>query len=413
MGNTTSRRSSNRIAMEPKKTTVFKQEQTRGITYRIPALIYLREAKTYLAFAEKRSTPRDSDAKLIVMRKGTLLNGSIQWSSPQELSSAGLPDHRTMNPCPVYERISKTLFLFFICVKGGATEHHQIVTGKNAARLCYVSSKDDGLTWSKAKDLTDSVIGKKVRNWATFAVGPGHGVQTEGGRLVVPAYVYYIHCKCACLPFPCSVKPHALTFYSDDRGDTWNVGRIVQRKSCECQMAEIIDRDGRSHLYCNARNTGGHRVEALSETSGSAFDRPCLAPRLVEQRSGGCQGSVIGFPVPESLAEDQVGANRDDINLPYSSDAQTWLLFSHPTSRGKRSDLGVYLNRSPLHTLGWEKPWIINHGPSGYSDLAHCEGEQFACLVECGKESELEEIALVDFHLSDVLDAINGKLHSP
>ncbi|XP_061104798.1 sialidase-3.1 isoform X2 [Conger conger] len=374
MGNTTSRRSSNRIAMEPEKTTVFKQEQTRGVTYRIPALIYLREAQTYLAFAEKRATPRDSDAKIIVMRKGTLLSGSIQSNT---------------------------------------TEHHQVITGKNAARLCYISSKDNGLTWSKTKDLTDSVISKKVRNWATFAVGPGHGIQMESGRLVVPAYVYYIHCECACIPLPCSVKPHSLSFYSDDRGETWHVGHIIQRMSCECEMAEIIDRDGRSHLYCNSRNTSGHRVEALSETSGNTFDKPCLAPKLVEQCSGGCQGSVIGFPVPESLSEEQAGANKDDMNLPYSSDTQTWLLYSHPTNKRKRSDLGVYLNRSPLHTLGWEKPWIIHHGPSGYSDLAYCEGEQFACLMECGKESELEEIAFVDFHLNDVMEAINGKLKTP
>ncbi|KAJ8342817.1 hypothetical protein SKAU_G00327450 [Synaphobranchus kaupii] len=413
MGNTTSRRSSNRIAMEPKKTTVFKQEQTCGITYRIPALIYLREAQTYLAFAEKRSTPRDSDAKHIVMRKGTLVNGSIEWSSSQELLSAGLPGHRTMNPCPVYERRSKTLFLFFICIKSNTTEYYQILTGKNAARLCCVSSKDHGLTWGKAKDLTDSVISKKVRNWATFAVGPGHGVQMESGRLIVPAYVYYIHCKCTCIPCPCSVKPHSLSLYSDDRGETWHVGQIIQRVSCECEMAEIIDRDGRSHLYCNARNTSGHRVEALSETGGNAFDKPCLAPKLVEQCSGGCQGSVVGFPVPESLSEDLVGVNKDDINLPYSSDTQTWLLYSHPTNKRKRSDMGVYLNRSPLHTLGWEKPWIVHHGPSGYSDLAHGEGEQFACLMECGKESELEEIAFVDFHLSDVLKAIDGKPKTP
>ncbi|KAJ8402251.1 hypothetical protein AAFF_G00371160 [Aldrovandia affinis] len=408
MGNTTSKTGSQLIAMEPKKTTVFKQ--TCGVTYRIPALIYLREDQSYLAFAEKRSSPCDSDAKIIVMRKGTLLKGSIQWSPSRELLSACLPGHRTMNPCPVYERNSKTLFLFFICIQSKTSEHHQIMTGRNAARLCYVSSKDNGLTWSKVTDLTDGVIGKKVRKWATFAVGPGHGIQMENGRLVIPAYVYYIHCKCVCIPFPCTIQPHAFSFYSDDRGETWHVGQIIQRKSCECEMAEIINRDGKSHLYCNARNTRGHRVEALSETNGNSFDKPRLAPKLVEQSRGGCQGSVIGFPVPEYISEDQDGVNKDDANLPFSLDTQTWLLFSHPTNKRNRSDLGVYLNRSPLHTLRWEHPWIIHSGPSGYSDLAYCEQDHFACLMECGKQSELEEIAFVDFHLTDVIEAIDDKL---
>ncbi|KAG7483843.1 hypothetical protein MATL_G00042580 [Megalops atlanticus] len=413
MGNTSSRRCSQRIAMEPKKTTLFKQEQKCGTTYRIPALIYLTEDQVYLAFAEKRSSPCDSDAKILVMRRGTRQNGSIQWSPSQELLSAGLPGHRTMNPCPVYERKSKTLFLFFICVRNKTTEHHQIIMGKNAARLCYISSKDNGLSWSEVTDLTDGVIGKKVRRWATFAVGPGHGIQMESGRLIIPAYVYYVHCKCFCIPLPCSVRPHAFSIYSDDRGETWQLGQIIQRKSCECQMAEIIDHEGRSHLYCNARNTRGHRVEALSESSGVYFDKPRLAPKLVEQRHG-CQGSVIGFPVPESPSEDQDGANTDYLRLPYSSDAQTWLLYSHPTNRRRRMDMGVYLNRSPLHTSGWERPWIVHRGPSGYSDLTQCDGkEHFACLMECGKRSELEEIAFVDFCLSDVMEAIDEKLKTP
>lgn len=63
--------------MQPDKTTLFKQEQT-GTTYRIPALIYLKESQTFLAFAEKRTSPSDSDAKIIVMRRGTQQNGSTQ-----------------------------------------------------------------------------------------------------------------------------------------------------------------------------------------------------------------------------------------------------------------------------------------------------------------------------------------------
>ncbi|KAL0994043.1 hypothetical protein UPYG_G00117080 [Umbra pygmaea] len=405
MGNTSSRSYFTGIKMQPVKTTLFKQEQT-GITYRIPALIYLKESQTFLAFAEKRSSPCDSDAKSIVMRRGTQQNGAIQWSDCQELLSACLPDHRTMNPCPVYEKNTKTLFLFFICILGHTPESRQIWTGKNKAHLCYITSNNEGLSWSQIKDLTESVIGKTVRRWATFAVGPGHGIQMESGRLVVPTYAYYIHFKCFSFPFPFTVKPHALSIYSDDFGQTWQMGKMLQRKSSECEMAEIIDHEGRSHLYCNARNTHGHRVEALSESSGTYFDKPRLAPKLVELCCGGCQGSVIGFPVPEQVEESMGGA----ASSPLPSDAQTWLLFTHPTNRRKRKDLGVYLNRSPLHTPGWDRPWIVHSGPSGYSDLAYSEDtEHFACLVECGEKSELEQIAFMSFPLSDVMQTIDEK----
>lgn len=313
-----------------------------------------------------------------------------------------------MNPCPVYEKNTKTLFLFFICILGKTPEHRQIITGRNKARLCYVTSSDDGQSWSPVKDLTESAIGKTVRRWATFAVGPGHGVQLEGGRLIIPAYAYYIPFKCFSFPIPFMVQPRALSVYSDDFGQTWQIGKMLQRKSCECEMAEIIDHEGRSHLYCNARNTGGHRLEALSESNGMYFDKPRTARKLIEPRHG-CQGSVIGFPAPEFTLNDAAEnvANGGSTSL-LSPDTQTWLLFTHPTSRCSRRDLGVYLNRSPLHSSGWDQPWIIHSGPSGYSDLAYSENrEQFSCLMECGKKSELEQIAFVSFTLSDVMQKVD------
>lgn len=63
---------------EPVKTTLFEREPS-GITYRIPALLYLRHCHTFLAFAEKRTSSCDSDAKILVMRRGLLKDdGSVQ-----------------------------------------------------------------------------------------------------------------------------------------------------------------------------------------------------------------------------------------------------------------------------------------------------------------------------------------------
>lgn len=332
----------------------------------------------------------------------------LQWSSSQELLTASLPNHRTMNPCPVYEKNNKVLFLFFICVWGNTTEKKQIVTGKNKTRLCYVTSRDDGQTWSQAVDLTESVIGEAIHRWATFGVGPGHGIQLENNRLIVPAYAYYIPYRCGSFPVPFTVYPRALSIYSEDSGQTWHLGRMLQKKSCECEMAEIIDHEGRSHLYCNARRARGHRCEALSENSGVCFDKPHMAPELIEQPSG-CQGSVIGFPAPEFIPNDDAESKACGTSL-LSPDTQTWLLFMHPTNKSSRRDMGVYLNRSPLHSSGWDRPRIIHSGPSGYSDLAYnVDKDQFSCLIECGKESELEQIAFMSFSLNDVMQTGSKK----
>lgn len=68
---------------------LFQQEDKRGITYRIPALLYVPPAHTFLAFAEKRSTSRDEDALHLVLRRGLRTGHSVQVT-PYPRSGPGL-----------------------------------------------------------------------------------------------------------------------------------------------------------------------------------------------------------------------------------------------------------------------------------------------------------------------------------
>lgn len=79
------------------------------------------------------------------------------------LETATLQHHRSMNPCPLYDEFTGTLFLFFITVLGRTPEAYQIVTGQNVTRLCCVTSADQGLSWSTATDLTQQVIGGAIK----------------------------------------------------------------------------------------------------------------------------------------------------------------------------------------------------------------------------------------------------------
>ncbi|XP_072517856.1 sialidase-3-like [Salminus brasiliensis] len=381
MANTSSQPSLN-LHLKP-QTVLFKKEGK--ITYRIPALIYISESKTFLAFAEKRRSPNDKDADVLVMRKGLKKGCSVKWSPVQELNKAILPHYRSMNPCPVYK--SNTLFLFFICVYDHVTEHDQRCSGKNQTRLCCTISRDQGETWEETTDLTESVIGEEYGNWATFGVGPGHGIQMKNGRLIIPAYAYYIDKKPGTKNCQCITTSHALAFYSDNDGETWKKGGKIQTQSNECQMAELIDQEGKSKLYCNARTPGDHRVEAWSGNSSEiAFDINGLSKCLVETDSG-CQGSVLSFHNPEPAKEESSSS---------TSHKSTWLLYSHPSHKKHRKNLALYLNRTPLETSGWENVKVICEGHSGYSDLTQCE-ETFACLMECGEKSEVERISFLEF----------------
>uniref|UniRef100_A0A674JX49 exo-alpha-sialidase n=1 Tax=Terrapene triunguis TaxID=2587831 RepID=A0A674JX49_9SAUR len=324
-----------KASMSSGKVTLFHQDQQSGVTYRVPALLYI-PTDTLLAFAEKRSSARDEDAEYLVLRQGRKTGTLVEWEPSEPLRRAVLPGHRTMSPCPVYERKSQTVFLFFICVRKHVTEQWQIWTGQNAARLCYVRSKDAGQTWSSLTDLTEQVIGEDLKDWATFAVGPGHGVQLSSGRLVIPAYTYHITARCCHLPLPCWTLPQSLVFYSDNGGRHWHKGELIKgMKTGECQVAEVVCQACGPMLYCNARTPCQSRAAALSTDQGLTFESPSSCEQLCEPPHG-CQGSVVSFTPTTGLLE------ADGME-----DTMSWLLYSHPMDKRKR---GVEQNKGSFQS---------------------------------------------------------------
>ncbi|XP_067394768.1 sialidase-4 [Emydura macquarii macquarii] len=280
----------------PARTVLFEREPS-GVTYRVPALLYIPCVAKLLAFAEERLSIDDAQANLLVLRQGAFYRNYVEWEDMRALDTATLKHHRSMNPCPVYDEFTGIVFLFFIAVLGKTPEAYQIITGQNAARLCYVSSSDQGQSWSKATDVTQTVIGRSIADWATFALGPGHGIQLKSGRLLLPAYAYHIDCK-ECFGKLCKTTPHSFTFYSDDHGQSWRFGECIPSlPSVECQMVSVDEEDGSNVLYCNARSPLGFRVQALSMDDGAVFHYGQLVQKLVEPPHG-CHGSVIGFPAP-------------------------------------------------------------------------------------------------------------------
>ncbi|KAM8788410.1 sialidase-4 [Rhynchonycteris naso] len=293
----------------PMRIVLFQSERS-GLTYRVPALLPVPPGPTLLAFAEQRLSPDDAHAHRLVQRRGTLEGGSVRWDAARVLGTAALEDHRSMNPCPVHDAHTGTVFLFFVAVRGQTSEAAQITAGRNAARLCCVTSPDAGRTWGGPRDLTAEAVGGAERDWATFAVGPGHGIQLPSGRLLVPAYTYRVDRR-ECFGKICRTSPHAFAFYSDDHGQTWHNGGLVSNlRSGECQLAVVDGGQAGSVLYCNARSPLGSRVQALSTDEGTSFLLGELVPTLAETARG-CQGSILGFPAPSSSRSGDQGWSVD------------------------------------------------------------------------------------------------------
>ncbi|XP_063301048.1 sialidase-3-like isoform X1 [Pelobates fuscus] len=369
----------------PERTPLFSHEPN-GPAYRIPSLIYIKEENTFVAFAERRKNDEDISAEYVVMRRGIYKTGYVKWEGIQPLHEATMKNHRTMNPCSIYDENSKVLFLFFNCIPDGVTEKHMRVWG-NSSKLCYVTSSDFGKTWSFIKDITEVTNG--IRKMTTCFLSPGHGIQTQDGKLIIPAYVYIAKFWFIRWWFDAA---QSFYLYSADQGHKWEISqRIVKYNSGECELAEICD-DGKNMLYCNARSTSVKRVEALSLNIGGEF-KFVEKSRKLKEIKGGCHGSVLSF-----LGGEETVQNHNH-----------WLMFSHPIKNDRR-DLGIFLNKFPLKSESWSKPWVIYEGFSGYSNLVDCQqANTFAVLFEGGDKTHYEHIYFCLFTLEDVLENIKKK----
>uniref|UniRef100_A0A8C0W6Z4 Sialidase-2 n=5 Tax=Castor canadensis TaxID=51338 RepID=A0A8C0W6Z4_CASCN len=365
----------------------FKLFQSGAQVYRIPALLYLPGQKTLLAFAERRLSKKDEEAEVIVLRRGGYNSTAhqVQWQAQEVVTQAQLEGYRSMNPCPLYDEQTGTLFLFFIAIEGTVSETHQLQTRVNVTRLCHVTSTDHGRTWSPATDLTGKAIGPAHQDWATFAVGPGHCLQLRDklGSLVVPAYAYRsLH------PLQAPI-PSAFCFLSHDHGQTWERSNFVSQATLECQVAEV-GAGAQKVVYLNARSSLGARVQAHSTNDGLHFQEAQAVRKLVEPPYG-CHGSVVGFPNPSS--------GPDPVD--------TWLLYTHPTDAQQRMNLGVYLNPRPLDPMAWSMPTLLATGHCAYSDLQSMgpgpDGSpQFGCLYEA---NNYDEIVFLMFTLKQAFPA--------
>lgn len=91
-----------------------------------------------------------------------------------------------MNPCPVRDARTGTVFLFFVAVRGRTPEAAQLAAGRNAARLCCVASRDAGQSWGGARDLTAEAVGGAERGRRGAAGAGGRGPGRGGGGVQGP-----------------------------------------------------------------------------------------------------------------------------------------------------------------------------------------------------------------------------------
>ena len=328
-------------------------------TYRIPSLILTKKG-TLLAFCEGRKGGAGDTGEIDLLLKRST-DGGKTWSAQKLVWDDGA--NTSGNPCPVVDRKTGKIHLL-MTGNLGVDREPQIIDGtsQGTRTVWYSSSDDDGVNWTKAKEITSSV---KDPNWTWYATGPGAGIQLASGRLVIP-----------CDHIEKGTKVNSShVIYSDDNGKTWKLGGSANGDTNESEVVELAD----GGVLLNMRNSiraVKKRAVSISRDGGLTWSAPTRDAELTEPI---CQASIRRYSVK--------GKNSKGENV---------VLFSNPASE-KRENLTV--RASMDECKAWKLKRTLNAGKSAYSCLAVAPDKTIYCLYERGEKTPYEKITLAKFNL--------------
>lgn len=342
---------------------VFVNGEEGYTCYRIPAIVATTRG-TLLAFAEGRKHHcGDADDIDLLVKRST--DGGKTWSKARVVWDDG--NNTCGNPAPVVDRRTGNIVLLSTWNLGGDHER-QIIEGtsQDTRRIFVMISTDDGLSWSKAREITTEV---KLPNWTWYATGPVNGIQMTAkpysGRLVIP-----------CDHIEAGTKKYfSHTIHSDDGGQTWQLGGSTPSDQVnECTVAELPD----GKLMLNMRNYNQIRVRRVSTSTdgGATWSELVEDPALIEPV---CQGSLLSCK----------GKGR-----------KTLLAFSNPANAKTRTHMTVKVSDDLGKT--WKRQKLLYEEPSAYSNLVLLPNGNLACLYESGLKSAYERIVFEEIPWLDI-----------
>jgi sialidase-1 len=340
----------------PTVTDVFQKGQDGYACFRIPAIVQSK-AGSLLAFAEarKNSYSDTGDIDLVLKRSE---DGGKTWS--EMITVWGDGDNVCGNPTPIIDQITGRILLLS-CWNSGKDHEKEIIdqTSKDTRRVFVLSSEDDGKTWSSPKELTATV---KHPDWTWYATGPCHGIQLQNrqykGRLVAPANHIVAGTK----------TYHSHIIYSDDRGETWNLGGVVgEHGGNESSVVELENGDLMLNMRNYNREESKTRSFALSSDGGETWSEMKYLSELIEPV---CQGSTLNY-----TKNGKISGN---------------LLFSNPASTDKREKMTVRLSKDNGKT--WPYSYLVHPRPTAYSDLVNLSDGNIGLLYEYGTQNPYEKI---------------------
>ena len=263
--------------------------------YRIPSLLVSNKG-TVLAFTERRLGLHDHAQNDIVLKRST--DGGATWGPEIMVFEDGM--HSINDPQSVQLADGRILLMFARFPYGRHARDSGWIKAADrgyddpdANVLSFITfSEDDGLTWSKPRDISRSV---KAPHWIN-ANTPGGMIQLQRG----PHKGRILSSLWGTIPVKGDKGKvirnwEICAAYSDDNGATWKRTESLDDPEKgfpnECQVAEASNGD----IVLISRNQGGApmRKKARSTDGGLTWSAIATDPTLP---SVACMGSIIRGP---------------------------------------------------------------------------------------------------------------------
>ena len=308
--------------------------------HRIPGIVVTSRG-TVLIYTEARQEGySDWDTIDIMLQRST--DGGDTFGEPIILAY-GSEEHKTSNNPVIMEDKNGRLHLLYCrdyTINGGGAWHRY--------------SDDDGITWSEPEDVTYATR-PELHN--AFAFGPGHGICTSNGMLLVP--VWFVN-KGAHEDIFSHVPSVISTFYSKDNGKTWQMGEIIpSTKEVESPNETVAVELSNGKIMLDIRSFKHFRSTAVSDDGTGAWSD---AKNDLSRIDPMCFGSIVRFRDGDryrllcvNCAHD---SKRENIVLRASDDdGQTWnVKRTVDVDRGGYVDIAVDEKSGVIYVL-YERKW--------------------------------------------------------
>jgi sialidase-1 len=338
-------------AQQPRQTTTV-DVFVAGVdypNYRSPSLIKTQDG-TLVAIAMGRTggEPGFGGDNDLVMKRS--FDNGATWSALQVIEKPSLFGEKVSSNTVVMDETNGRLWVLYNRYEGNlGTVDSQPGTTNNTAWTRY--SDDNGATWSSAIDITMGA--KDFNNWNTIGFGPGSGIQTSDGRLIVPA-----------ARWTTSTGWSSYAVYSTDNGTTWQRGALTSASNLSNESNLVQLADGRIRMDARQNSAiPSPRINYLSTNGGSTWGAPSAGQVVESVHSASERYTLLSA--------------GDDLNR---------IVWTGPRGPG-RADLVVRTSYNEGQTYTGERQLL--DGYSGYSDLTVLANDNIGVLVETNQAKNL------------------------